>query len=102
LLRTNQTIGNNNKELETDSINQHQAREFILTNEQQPIGDEPMLAERIEDLQLKDPLHSILHHLDETRHYTSYFYTQTEFKDYKQSTMAPRAPILFNGKKFIS
>jgi hypothetical protein len=49
LLRTNQTIGSNNKELETDSINQNQVREFILTNEQQPVDNEPMLDEQIED-----------------------------------------------------
>lgn len=102
LLQTHQTGDDKNEELQSDSINQQRLSKVSLVNERQSIDDDPMLAEQIDGLQLKDCTGTNSHHLDEARHYTSYFYQQTDFIDYTNSTMAPRAPTLFSGKKFIS
>jgi hypothetical protein len=101
-LDTHQIIDNNNDQIEINSINQEHSGDASSVNEQEPIDDQAMLTEQIEDLQLKDPSDTVRHNLDETRHYTSYFYNQTDFEDYNNSMMAPRAPVLFNGKRFLS
>jgi hypothetical protein len=78
-----------------ESIKQHQPPESSC-------NDGPLITTSIQELQITDPIVPVEYPIDKEKHYTSYFYEQTDFNDYTTNDMQPRMPKLFTGKRYIS
>jgi hypothetical protein len=92
----------NNQDIADGLNNQHQPSESSLNNDQQQLTDNPSLDQHIQDLQISDTIVPVQYPIDNTRHYTTFFYQQSDFKDYAHPDIQPRMPKLYTGKRYIS
>ncbi len=93
---------NNKNNLANDSNNQNHPFQSILNNDPQELNDNSLFTEDIQDLQISDSNATVPYQKDNDRHYSSYFFQQTDFKDYTQSNLMPRVPKLFTGNRYVS
>ncbi|CAF5048110.1 unnamed protein product [Rotaria sp. Silwood1] len=102
LPNANQHHDNDKEDIDSDSINQQLPTHSTLTNDKQKLNENPSKAEEIQQPQISGPHDTANIEIDNHSHYTTYFYKQSDFKDYKDSKIEPRTPKLFSGKRFIS
>ncbi len=92
----------NKHNLANDSNDQNHPFQSTLNNDPQQLKDNSLLTEDIQDLQISESNATLQYQMDNYRHYSSYFFQQTDFKDYTHSITNPRAPKLFTGKRYVS
>jgi hypothetical protein len=93
---------NDQESINSLSINQHLTTQSLLTNDKQTINTNPLNPEEIQEPQISATTTAVNFQVDNHSHYTTYFYKQSDFKDYTNSSVVARVPKLFTGKRFIS
>lgn len=92
----------NEQDFHNESGDQGHSLEFNSNEDQQKSKDPFLETEHIQDVQISESNVTIKLHLNNDRHYSSYFFEQADFKDYTTSNTMPRAPKLFSGKQYVS
>ncbi|CAF4660302.1 unnamed protein product, partial [Rotaria socialis] len=87
--------------IDTNLTNQHLNTQSSLADSDPTLKENPFNNDEIQEQHILDPTAAANFQIDDKSHYTTYFYKQSDFKDYSNSRIEARAPILFTGKRFI-